>query len=203
MDTNKRQRSDHKEFIFEFGIVIGIVICIIVLINYGNIARGEIEEREKDISMYRDAISDSIIEDQLAKGILLYRPYACKLIEVYDEDLNSMFTIHFYDSEPSPNGMIKDHDSLTNVLKSSEEGHTTINFEDKEEDVYFKWSTNTERNEKYLVLIYTSKESAKYTWVFYIACYAILVMAFILLTKILFERNKARMEHLRSLNIIE
>ena len=118
----------------------------------------------------------------LAEEIIQYHPDSCKMIEMYDENFEMVFSIQF-DKEMAECNNIHKYPELINLFKESKEGQTTITLGDIDQYVYFQWTSNN-RGENRLIVVYSTKEEVQNIWVFTFVCYMVLIMVFILLIRL-------------------
>lgn len=179
MDRNTKHTR--KLISFEIIIAIAIAICMIFLINFANAKMEEVIISNKESLLINHDPLNPIHED-LAEEIVKFRPGACKMIDVYSEDLEPLFTVQFYDNN-TEHASLRDFPDLVDLLRNNEEGHTEISIDGIDENVYFRWS-ETSRGEHYLVMVYMSQPEVNNLWVFSFICYLILILVFILLIRI-------------------
>ncbi|MCM1215400.1 MAG: hypothetical protein NC548_12880 [Lachnospiraceae bacterium] len=181
-----------KWFTIETIIVLAIAGCMIFLINFANAKMEEITISNKE-ALLMNHDPDDPIHTELAEEIVKFRPDACKLIEVYSEELEPMFSVQFYDNNDGHTD-INDFPDLISLLRSNVEGHTEITIDGIDENVYFRWS-ETSKGEHYLVIVYMSQPIVSNLWVFPLVCYLILLMVFILLIRIRFIQHNERIKY--------
>lgn len=165
-------------FRIETIIVLLIAGCMIFLNAFTTGKMNELESAGTDAMFIRQDLpyQDSEV---LAEEIIQYRPDTCKMIEMYDENFEMVFSIQF-DEEVSTVNDIQEYPELISLLKESTEGQTSITINDIEENVYFQWTPNS-RGESRLVLVYSTKPKVHNIWVFTFVCYLVLVLVFVLL----------------------
>ncbi|MCM1221208.1 MAG: hypothetical protein NC548_42690 [Lachnospiraceae bacterium] len=179
MMASKSKKS--KYFTLETVITLAIAACMIFLINFANAKMEEIIISNKE-SLLINHDPTNPIHEELADEIVKFRPGACKLIDVYGEDLEPLFSVQFYDTN-TEHAELSDFPDLVNLLRSNVEGHTEVKINDIDENVYFRWS-ETSRGEHYLVMVYMSQPVVNNLWVFSFVCYMILILVFFLLIRI-------------------
>lgn len=171
----------NKWFTLETVTTLAIAACMIFLINFANAKMEEvIISNQESLLINHDPTNP--IHEELANEIVKFRPGACKMIDVYGEDLEPLFTVQFYDKNTG-HAELKDFPDLVELLKNNVEGHTEISIDGYDENVYFRWS-ETSRGEHYLVMVYMSQPEVSNLWVFSFVCYMILILVFFLLIRI-------------------
>lgn len=162
-------------------LVLLIAGCIIFLNAFTTGKMNEIDSAGNDALFIRQDLpyQDSEV---LAEEIIKYHPDTCKMIEMYDENFEMVFSIQF-DEEMSDCNNIHDYPDLINLFKDSNEGQTTITINDIEEYVYFQWIPNN-RGENRLIVVYSIKQEVRNIWVFTFVCYMVLILVFILLIRL-------------------
>ena len=140
------------------------------------------------------------IDEDLAEKIIAFRPDACKLIELYDENFQSVFKVAFTDeSEDIKYNNLNEYEDLIALFESSPQGHTSFEIDDEKEDIVFEWTESSDGT-RYLLIVYMSRPIVKNTWVFSFVCYIILILVFTLVIRMMFRQNKARIRHYESLS---
>lgn len=185
-----------KWFTFETAITLAIAACMIFLINFANAKMEEITISNKE-SLLINHDPTNPIHEELAGEIVKFKPGACKLIDVYGEDLESLFSVQFYDNNTG-HAELKDFPDLVNLLRNNAEGHTEVTINGIDENVYFRWS-ETSRGEHYLVMVYMSQPVVNNLWVFPFVCYMILIMIFILLIRIHIIQHNEKIQYYNAL----
>lgn len=188
---NKKLMKTYK-FNIERAIVFSIALCMIFLINFANTKLNEIVISEREaLLMKHNPINP--IHNELAQKIREFRPDVCKMIEVYSDEFNQLFSVQFKENSPTINNNLSDYAELVELFETNEEGHTNIKIGDDEEDIYFQWTTTSE-GKRYLIIIYMSKPIVENLWVFEFVCYLILILIFILIIRlhIIQQQDKIR-----------
>lgn len=181
-------------FNFETIIILVIALCVIFLNSFTTIKMSELESSGNDALFIRQDLpyEDSEI---LAEEIVQYHPDTCKMIEMYDENFEMVFSVQFDEKVIECNN-IHNYPELIELLKESKEGQTTITIGDAEEYVYFQWTTNN-RNENRLLLVYTAKQEVQNIWIFSFVCYMVMILIFVLLIKMHTCNFSERIKHYR------
>lgn len=165
-------------------LILMIAGCILFINTFTVRKLNELELSGKSAIFINDDIP--MIEDKaISEEIKDYMPSAYKMIELYDENLDLLFQAQFNDSDNSfiKNNDIRRYPAFTSLLRKKNEGQTAIMIDNKEENVYFRWVTNS-RGEKRLIIVYSSILKVKGLWVFSFVCYMTLILVFILLIRI-------------------
>lgn len=163
----------------QVAIIFLITALMIFLIVFSTNKMDQILDIEQEaLLMSHDP--NSPIHHELAKEIIKFRPDVCKMIEAYSKDLVPLFKVQFLKENDDLDNDITKYPELMELLVSNTEGHTSITIDDKDEDVYFRW-TESATGEPYLVIIYMSRPVVENLWVFSFICYMILFLIFILL----------------------
>jgi len=186
-----------KWFTLETAIVIAIAVCMIFLINFANSKMEEITISNQESLLINHDPNNPIHED-LAQEIVKFRPGACKLIDVYGEDLEPIFSVQFYDTNEN-HRKLSDFPDLVDLLMNNPEGHTEVEINGVTENVYFRWS-ETSRGEHYLVMVYMSQPKVNNLWVFPFVCYIILILVFFLLIRIHIIQHNEKIRYYQSLS---
>lgn len=196
MKRSNKRRENLK--IAEVVIVIAIAVLMIFLINFSNLKLDEVLNAEQEaLLMAHDP--DNPIHSDLAREIIKFRPNACKMIEVYSKDLVPLFKVQFVQDEHNNDDNITSYPGLTELLTSNQEGHTSIQLDGKDEDVYFRWAEDS-TGDNYLVIIYMSRPVVKNFWVFSFISYMVLILVFILLMMLIFSKNQSNIRLYESLS---
>ena len=195
--TNKTHNNEGS-VIVEIIIMILISFCILFLIAFTNNKLDEFDEREEAMLMHPNQRED--IDEDLAKKIIAFRPDACKLIELYDENFQSVFKVAFTDeTDDIRYNNLTEYPDLIALFQSAPQGHTSFEIDGKKEDIVFEWTDSSDGN-KYLLIVYISRPIVKNTWIFSFVCYIILILVFTLMTRMMFKQNNARIQHYKSLS---
>ena len=195
--TNKTHNNEGS-VIVEIIIMILISFCILFLIAFTNNKLDEFDEREEAMLLMHPNQREDIDED-LAKKIIAFRPDACKLIELYDENFQSVFKVAFTDeTDDIRYNNLTEYPDLIALFQSAQ-GHTSFEIDGKKEDIVFEWTDSSDGN-KYLLIVYISRPIVKNTWIFSFVCYIILILVFTLMTRMMFKQNNARIQHYKSLS---
>ena len=196
--TNKTHNNEGS-MVVEIIIMILISFCILFLIAFTNNKLDEFDEREEAMLLMHPNQREEIDED-LANKIIAFRPDACKLIELYDENFQSVFKVAFTDeTNDIKYNNLSEYPDLVSLFESSPQGHTSFEIDNKKEDIVFEWTESSDGN-RYLLIVYMSRPIVKNTWIFSFVCYIILILVFTLMSRMMFKQNKARIQHYRSLS---
>lgn len=184
--------NQHKpRFYIDILIMFIIAGCLIYLIIFTNAKFNEIIASDREALLIEHDPNDPV-HAQLAEEIIDFRPDACKMIEVYSEEYESIFRVEFNDDNDSPLPALKDHDDLINLFNSHEQGHTEITIDDKDEDVYFRWTLTTE-GERCLFIIYMSRPVTKNLWVVTALCIFIMILVGIIMVRFYIHMHEVQM----------
>lgn len=180
MMNNKKKRSIIN---VETLIILAIAGCIIFLNSFTTSKLFELENAATEAMFIKDGL-EYVDSNALGEEIIKYHPDSCKMIEIYDESFKLLFSLQFDETTHTiHNNDIKNHPELVSLLQGNHEGQTAITIDEYNEDVYFQWVTNN-RNEKRLVIVYSTKPVVEGIWVFSFVCYLILILIFLLLIRI-------------------
>ena len=176
--------SNKKRSIFNVDtlIIIAIACCIVFLNTFTTNKLFELERAASEAMFIKDGL-EYMESEQLGEEIIKYHPNYCKMIEIYDDKLSLLFSLQFDESYIIRDNNINDYSKLVELLNSNEEGQTSININGYDQDVYFQWVVNN-KDEKRLVMVYSTKPTVEGIWVFSFVCYLILVLVFVLLIRI-------------------
>ena len=162
-------------------IIVVIAACIIFLNSFTTSKLNELEQAGTEAMFIKEGL-DYKESEQLGEEIIKYRPDSCKMIEMYDESFELLFALQFDKTHPIYNYNINNYPELIDLLNKNQEGQTAITIDGYNEDVYFQWVTNS-RDEKRLVMVYSTKHIVEDIWVFSFVCYLLLILVFILLIR--------------------
>ena len=194
-----KTHNNEGSMVVEIIIMILISFCILFLIAFTNNKLDEFDEREEAMLLMHPNQREEIDED-LANKIIAFRPDACKLIELYDENFQSVFKVAFTDeTDDIKYNNLTEYPDLVSLFESSPQGHTSFEIDNKKEDIVFEWTESSDGN-RYLLIVYMSRPIVKNTWIFSFVCYIILILVFTLMSRMMFKQNKARIQHYRSLS---
>ena len=194
-----KTHNNEGSMVVEIIIMILISFCILFLIAFTNNKLDEFDEREEAMLLMHPNQREEIDED-LANKIIAFRPDACKLIELYDENFQSVFKVAFTDeTDDIKYNNLTEYPDLVSLFESSPQGHTSFEIDNKKEDIVFEWTESADGN-RYLLIVYMSRPIVKNTWIFSFVCYIILILVFTLMSRMMFKQNKARIQHYRSLS---
>lgn len=174
---------------FEIPIVILIAILMIVLMNFANNKLSELIISDAEaLFMSSDHNPDDQMHTDLAESMSEFRPDICKMIEIYNDELEMLIRVQFDDEIDEIDGNYYDNDisqykTLMNLITHNADGHTSIDIDDMTEYIYFKWSESDD-GERFLFIIYTYKPIVRNLWVFHLICYTILVLICFLLLRL-------------------
>lgn len=177
MHNNKKMHPQILEII----LVILIAGCMIFLNLFTTTKLKEYEISSKSAVFVMDDV-DFENEQEFAEEIMDYLPGSYKMIELYDEDLELLFQIQFND-EYIPKDDISNHPRIVALLTENEEGQTNLVMGKTEQNVYFKWLTNS-RGEKRLLIVYSSIQNVENLWIFSLVCYLVIILVFVLLIRL-------------------
>ena len=197
--TKEKRKKNDNSMRVEIIIMIIIAICIVFLISFTNSKFEEFDQREEAMVLMHPNQEANIDED-LAKNILAFRPDACKLIELYDENFQSVFKVTFTDdSNDSKYSDLTEYPELMNLFIASPQGHTSFEIDDNTEDIVYEWTESSDGNQ-YLLIVYMSRPIVRNTWIFSFVCYLILILVFTLIARMMFRQNRVRIKHYESLS---
>lgn len=173
MTGKKKAVLQHIEIL----LAVLIAVCVIGLI-YANDARNHhVEEHLMEMLFVTDEQS-KINDKDLQKMILDYRPYAYKMIETYDHELNLVFRLMFNEQVLNTKDTITNHPDLLAYFKTHDEGHTKYFIGSDEVDVFYKWCDVEGSEDDQLIVIYASRQKEPNFWQFQMLCYMILIFTF-------------------------
>jgi hypothetical protein len=165
---------------------------------FANAKLNQFDEQEDAMLLMHPNQYDEV-DEELAKTIITFRPEACKLIELYDENFQSVFKVTFTEeTDDIKYNNLSDYDDLVEMFKASPQGHTSFEIDDQEEDIVFEWTESSDGT-RYLIIIYMSRPMVRNTWVFSFVCYIILILVFTLMIRMMFKQNTTRIKHYKSL----
>lgn len=196
MNNNKRRAGFRIETI----IIILIAGCMIFLIDFTNNKLDQFSRLEEE-AMLINHDPNNIIHEQLAEELLEYRPDSYKMIEIYTDEFDLMMTLQFITAN-SRSLNLHAHPELIDLFKNNAEGHTTLLFgnnDEIKEDVYFKWVTGSDEN-KYLMIVYSSRHPVQNIWIFNFVCYMVLLLVFVLLLYIRLKNYKDKIQQYEQLS---
>lgn len=194
-----KKQSKHKFGIgIETILILMIAVCILFINSYTVRKLNELENNlttsvfiKQDLKLTNDEV--------IAEEIKNYIPDSCKMVELYDEQLNMLFQAHFNDpADGYVTNDIRDYPKLSNLFFTKEEGQAMADINGTEESIYFKWLTNT-RGERRLLIIYSAIKKVEGIWVFSLACYITLILVFILLIKVNNDRYNDKIKQYHDL----
>lgn len=189
------KRSNYHRWNIEIPIIILIAGLIIVLMNFTNRKLDEIAMSDAEVLFIDTTIqTDDTLYGELSKAIQEFRPESCKLVEIYDEDLNLLIKIEFLTNEGKSDQVLSEYPQLVEILTNNESGSTSIETDDVVEYVYFKWAY-TESGERILFMVYTAKAQVHSIWVIDALCYAILILVGILMVVVSIRNNHERIRY--------
>lgn len=169
-------------FNIETLLIILIAFCVVFLNGYTTNKIQELESSANGAMFVMDEM-DYSESDVLAEEISEYRPGSCKMIEMYNENLELIFALQFNEYHPIHDNNIIAHPDLVKLLTEDREGQTTIETDEYKEHIHFQWVSNDHGDER-LVIVYSSVNIVKYLWVFQLICYLILILVFVLLIRL-------------------
>lgn len=193
------KNKKNSSFKIETLIIILIAGCMIFLVDFTNNKINEFSRLEEEIMLVNHDPSNPIHE-QLAQEIIEYRPDTYKMIEIYTEDFDIMMTLQFIETGLK-NINLDEYPDLIELFNENEEGHTQLSFSDNEikEDIYFKWVKASDNN-KYLMIVYSSRHPVQNIWIFNFVCYIVLLLIFILLLQMHLKNYKDKVQQYEQLS---
>lgn len=166
---------NRSRFVMDIIIIILIAVSLIYLLYFTNSKFNEIITSDRE-ALLIEHDPDDPIHALLAEEIVDFRPDACKMIEVYNEEYENIFRVQFKEEdEEYIKSSLTDYPELIDLFNNNEDGHTEITIGQEDEDIYFRW-TYTQEGEKCLFIIYMSRPIVKNLWV----CTAISIFIMIL-----------------------
>lgn len=191
----KKDKNKKGKVSIEILIICAIACCMIFLINFSNAKINELISTTEQSLLFKDAIDvdQEEFNEEFAEKILCSRPEPYKMIEGFTQDFQLIFRIEFDEHETDTLSEIKNNTELVDFLKEHEYGHTRIDIDGKEEDIYFQWVDNSTTGIS-LILVYMSKANVNNLWVIPMSCYIILILICILLIRFLFIQNQIRID---------
>lgn len=191
--SNPKKNSKMR---FDTIIIFLVAACMIFLIDFTHGKFHEFDRLEQEALLVNHDPNNPVHED-LAKEILQYRPGVYKMIEIYKPNFEIMMTLQFATSDDYSTDL-KQYPDLIELFYTHEEGHTSLTINEKEEDIYFKW-TEGSTGEKYLIIVYASRVPVKNLAVFDFVCYMVLILMFILLIRIRMKHFNEQVKHYRAI----
>lgn len=195
MDTNKKKRLI-SFFNIETIIIIAIAACMLFLNTFTVKKLNELEVARNNAVFLLDEI-EFPDQEEFTEEMKSYLNDSYKMIELYDENFELLFQIQFVDDYKTKGDLINQKD-LVSILKNNKEGQTIINIGDSEEDVYFKWITNS-RGEERLLLVYSTIKNVRGLWVFSFICWLVLILVFILVIRLHSKNYTEKIEQYKSM----
>lgn len=178
---NKQKPKRHSSMAVETLTIIIIAMCMIFLIDFNHDKLNDFARLEQEALLVNHD-PENPIHQELAKEIVQYRPGAYKMIEIYSKDFKLLMTLQFMpDVDYETN--LAEHKDLVELFYTHKEGHTQLIVDEKEEDIYFRWTPGTD-GDKYLIVIYSSRHPVKNLGVFSFVCYMVLFLVCFLLLRL-------------------
>ena len=168
-------------FSIETIIILIIAACMLFLNTFTVKKINEIELARNNAVFLVDDL-DFPDQEEFAEELKSYLKDSYKMIELYDENFELLFQIQFNDS-PKVKSDITGQPELMTILKENKEGQTSILIDKDEEEVYFKWITNS-RGEERLLIVYSSIKNIKGLWVFSFVCWFVMILIFVLVIRL-------------------
>lgn len=196
---NSTRKKRNHGYRIEKLIILAIAACLLFLIFFADKKLEEIITSDREALLLQHNPSDPL-HDELADNIIDFRPDACKMIEVFSEDLQPIFRIQFRDDDEHTNEELNDYPELVRLLNSSDDGHTQVTIDNEEEDVYFRW-TETVSGDKRLVIIYMSRPIVRNMWVFHLVCYVILILVCMLFIVLQLRGHNEKVERYKAISL--
>ena len=164
-------------------IILAIGAGILFLNIFTTNKLNEFEKAGRSAIFIRDDLQ-LIVDDELTEEIKDYIPDAYKMIELYDSNFDLLFQVQFTgpDEVFTPKNTIQAYPTFFDLLNTQEEGQTSLQMGDKEENVYFRWVTNS-YGERRLLIVYNSMDTVSGIWLFSLVCYLVLILVFVLLIR--------------------
>ena len=180
MDKNKKKRLINF-FSVETIIILVIAACMLFLNTFMVKKINEIQLVRNNAVFLVDDL-DFPDQEEFKEELKSYLKDSYKMIELYDEEFELLFQIQFNDGYKSKGDLINQKD-LISIIKNNKEGQTTITIDNDEEDVYFKWITNS-RGEERLLMVYSAIQEVKNLWVFSFVCWFVMILIFVLVIRL-------------------
>ena len=192
-----------KKFPISFELVITVIIAACMLfLNYFTTNKLTELENSSNEAMFVRSDLPFMDSDEFTEEVLKYKPGACKMIELYNEDFEMMLMIRFDQNYAAdPNDSIVNYPDLINTLQSSQEGQVKVGKVDDthEEYILFQWLTNTE-GERRLIMVYNIRPVVDNLWVFTLISCLVIVMVFVLLIRLYLKEYKSSVTQCRWMN---
>ena len=180
MDKNKKKRLINF-FSVETIIILVIAACMLFLNTFMVKKINEIQLVRNNAVFLVDDL-DFPDQEEFTEELKSYLKDSYKMIELYDEKFELLFQIQFNDGYKSKGDLINQKELML-IIKNNKEGQTTITIDNDEEDVYFKWITNS-RGEERLLMVYSAIQEVKNLWVFSFVCWFVMILIFVLVIRL-------------------
>lgn len=176
----------------ELFVLILLIFCISFIIRYDqNSGRSgaavSIDESGQVMILHMQ--EDLVKHKEDGRQVISYRPDACQLIEIYDSELNIIFSLSFT-KDQSISQYISEHGSLLNI--SGVDGSRVIRVNDNDYTVDLSWDSVGDK--EYLIVYVSAKYQEKVITFFKMICYLTLILSLTLFTNTFYwnSRNVAR-----------
>jgi len=170
-----------KYFNWEMLIIVAIAGCLLFVNTFTVTKINEMESARSNAVFLMDEI-EFPEQEEFTEELQGYLKDSYKMIELYDDNFDLLFQIQFNDDYLSK-ADIKTEPELISLLKRNKEGQASIVVNEDEEDVYFKWITNNNGEER-LLMVYSAIKNVKGLWLFSFTCWMIMILIFVLVIRL-------------------
>ena len=197
-DLHEMKANDKIKLTFpiEAGIIILIGIGMIFLNRYTESLFDKLYQAGQSAVFIKDDVEFEN-DQELTEQLIEYLPSTYKMIELYDEKMDLLFQIQF-NNDAKDTEDIHDHPNLMEYFRSNDEGQTSLEIDNTQQNMYFKWMDNT-RGEHRLLVVYSSIETVQGIWIFHLISYLIIALVFILLLSL---RIRAHNDKIKAYHIM-
>ena len=190
----KRKIPLHIELILVFVIVMFQIITMAT----GNSIISQLSDVGKYGFMNTDVTDDADIMNSLQDYDLNFSPNTCKMISMYDQDLNLILRFVFMET-PGANA-VRTNYSFREYVMTHDGGYMDIDIDNTTEHVFFRWIPDPHGTAgKTLIVVRVNHPTYLYVWLYPILSILNVILIFALVITMMNKRQQDGIEHYKSL----
>lgn len=171
-----------------------IAICQIALVTLSNTTISQVS----DISQYgfftSQIANDEEVLTKLKDWNLDFRPNACKLISMYDENLELKLRLYFMKTPDKD--LVRTNLEFQNYVMNHDQGYLDVDVGESVEHVFFRWIPDPHGGDSMsLITVRVNQPTYLYVWIYPIVTVLNIGLVFALMVIIMLKRRQDGIDH--------
>ena len=184
----------------EIFIIVLLILCVSYIIHFeqdnGRTGAAVVVNSDGQVAILH---RKEEMEEYKSSGryLMEYRPDACQLVEVLNEDMETVFSLSFTNDD-SIQKYVNGNPGLFKIYESKKMGKSDIVINDKDYSIDFTWDDVD--GTKYLIVYASSQIRERTAMFFNFVCYITLILSFTMFTNTLYWQHRSILKRYKQVN---